>query len=381
MRGLCQKDKQVKEIICCVRNIQKAKVFLPGGFKKIVLKEIDVIKEKKRLLKEISGVDLVVNAASSRINLQILDAAYRAGVNYMDLASHHLHNPFKAEQFEFDGKFKRKGLKGLICAGIAPGISNLLIRQLAEKFDAVDGIKLRLAENMVSEDIISSWSPDLAIEELADDVPVYKKGHFVLKEPFSGEEIYDYGEPFGKMAATMICQDEQVTVPRFIKINNMDVKSGGSDIEAMKLFYRLGFFAAKPVTVGGEIIYLKDLLKKIMPPTPSPKEMMHIIRKGRINEALFGIVVEVNGRKKGKKLKVKSRLICPSIFEINKLMPGATYISYPTGLAAYLFIKALAHADFSGVLSPEGLDSKIGFAVLRDFIKKGKAKVGTENLK
>jgi len=377
---LCQKDKQIRKIICLTRNNKKAKIFLSEGLKKVVLKEIDVLKEKSRFIREISKAELVVNAASSRINLQVLEAAYQAKVNYLDLASHHLHNPFKAEQFEFDKKFKKQGLKGLICAGLAPGISNLLIQQLAADFDSINTIKLRLAEQTVSEDIISSWSPDLAIDELSDPVPVLKNGRFISKKPFSDEEIYNYPKPFGKMPATLIAQDEQITVPRFIKVRNMEAKSGGNDVELMKLFYRLGFFSEKLMMLKGAKVRLRDLLKKIIPPTPSPKEMTSIIKKGRIQEARFGIIVEINAKKHGRIKTKKNWLIMPSIFEINRKMPGATYISYPTGLAAYLFAKSLAEADFKGVIPPEGLAPGVGSKILDKFIKISATKRGQEIL-
>lgn len=181
---LLQKDAEIGKIICFVRNAQKAKEFLPDSMQKIILKEINAVKNKKLLILKIKGTDLIINAASSKINLEILDAAYKAGVNYLDLASQHLHNPFKAEQFEFDGKFKKKRLKGLICAGAAPGISNLLIAELAQKFDSIENIKLRLAEQTISSDIVSAWSPDSAVEELSEKIPVLKNSRFILKPPF-----------------------------------------------------------------------------------------------------------------------------------------------------------------------------------------------------
>jgi saccharopine dehydrogenase (NAD+, L-lysine-forming) len=365
-----QRDKEIKRIICFVRNPQKAKEFLPDGFKKVVFKKLNLVKERKKFIKNVRGVNLVINAASSKINLGILDAAYKTGVNYLDLASQHLHNSFKAEQFEFNQKFKKKGLKGLMCAGAAPGLSNLLIAKLASKFNSIENIKLRLAEQMISSDIISSWSPEMAIEELSEKIPVLKNNRFILKPPFSEEEIYDYPLPFGKISATLICQDEQLTIPLFIKTQNIDVKSGGNDIETMKLFYRLGFFSGKSRKFGKVKIRPKDILIKILPATPSPKEMVSIIEKGRIKDARFGIVVEITGKRNNRKLTKKEWLICPSIFEIQKKMPGATYISYPTGRAAYLFSKALLmEADFTGVLPPEGLNPKIRSEILKNFKK------------
>ncbi len=372
---LGQKDNQVEKITCFTRNSKKVAIFLPDGKRKISLKEINLPKDRKRLAGEIKGYDVVINAASYFLNPIIMEAAFKAGVNYLDLASA-IPEFDRAEQFKFNKKFKRKNLKALICAGVAPGISNLLVRELAEKFDSITDIKIRLAESTISQDIISSWAPDLVVEELSALIPVYKNNSFILKKPFSEEEIYEYPPPFGKMPATLLCQDELVTIPLYIKTKNLDVKSGGSDIEIMKLFYNLGLFSSKKISIHGSKIKPVELLMKIMPPTPSPQEMINILKKGRIKDAIFGIIAEIFGKKKGKKERIKRWLICPSIFEINKLMPGATYISYPTGLAAYLFMKKLKGADFSGIIPPEALDSKIGSSVLWDFIREGHIKTG-----
>ncbi len=376
---LFQKDESISQITCFVRSVKKAREFLPDGTKKIILRQMDILKERRRFVREIAVSDLIINAASSLINLQIMEAARRAGVDYLDLASGHVY-PLKAEQLDYDKKFAKRNLKGLICVGVAPGISNLLISDLAGDFDSVDTVKLRLVEHVVSQDIISSWSPELAIEELMEDVPVYKNGRFIMKKPFSEEEAYDYPPPFGKVAATLISQDEQLTIPLFIKIRNIDVKSGGGDVEPMKLLYHLGLLSKKTISAGGKKIKPLDLLKKIIPPTPSPAEMKSMIGKGRIQEARFGIAVEMTGRKSGRRLAKKSWIVCPSVFKINDLMPGATYISYPTGLAVYLFAKKLRDVEFAGVIPPEGLEAGIRSSVLSAFLKISGSRMGKKKL-
>ena len=54
----------------------------------------------------------------------------------------------------------------------------------------------------------------------------------------------------------------------------------------------------------------------------------------------------------------------PDLKEISKLFPGATYISYPTGVAAYAFFKAFKKIDNYGVFPPEALNSEIRRDVL-----------------
>jgi len=113
-----QKNPEIKEILCFVRNIEKAKEFLPDGFKKISIRKIILPEDKSKFIKNISGSDLLINAASYKINAEVMDAAFKAKVNYLDLASYFLRSPH-VEQFDFDKKFKEFNLQGLIDAGAA----------------------------------------------------------------------------------------------------------------------------------------------------------------------------------------------------------------------------------------------------------------------
>lgn len=93
-----------------------------------------------------------------------------------------------------------------------------------------------------------------------------------------------------------------------------------------------------------------------MQKTPTPEEMLKLTKEGVLEDAELGLVVDVIGYENNKKTIIKNYIIFPALKEIQKRMPGSTYISYPTGIAASSFIKIIPEIKKTGVLPPECLE-------------------------
>src|SRR5271168_5189089 len=126
------------------------------------------------------GANLIVNASPAVYNEIILRAALRLRAHYLDLNSHLARQPFKPEQFRFHKRFVAKNRAALICAGVAPGLTNLLGKRGAELLDTVDSIHIRLLESTESKDPVSTWSPEAAYDEAISRPRVYRDGKFSL---------------------------------------------------------------------------------------------------------------------------------------------------------------------------------------------------------
>lgn len=61
----------------------------------------------------------------------------------------------------------------------------------------------------------------------------------------------------------------------------------------------------------------------------------------------------------GKNICIKNYVIFPTIKEITRKFPGATYISYPTGVCATAFVKNLNKIKNYGVFPPECLEKNV----------------------
>lgn len=133
----------------------------------------------------------------------------------------------------------------------------------------------------------------------------------------------------------------------------------------------LVFFYDRPVLVDGTQVIPVNLFKEIAPSVPSPKEMIRLVKDGVIEEAYFACLVEVIGKEDGKKIKIRNFAKFPDIKRVCEIFPGATYISYPTGLAAYTFVMALNSLNKYGVFPPEALDKHTRKELLLELENKG----------
>ena len=101
------------------------------------------------------NVDLIMNAVDPIFDETIFDAAYKARVNYMDMAmtlsKPHKFDPLRKTgvklgdyQFERAAKWEKKELLALVGMGIEPGVADVFAKY-AEKhlFDEIDEIGVR----------------------------------------------------------------------------------------------------------------------------------------------------------------------------------------------------------------------------------------------
>ena len=337
---LLSKEKTIERIVCASRNLNKARQFIvPRG--KISLRQLDASKISD-IVAAASGMNLIINASLSVYNEKILESALAAGVNYQDLCSH-LADLKTPEQLKFHEPFRRAGLVGMINTGVSPGITNLLARNAVDRLERVDEIKIRTIEEQTADELVFSWSPKETFDEITAPPLIYDHGRYRFTKLFGDPEDFDFPAPFGTSRVISIYGDEISTLPRYIKVKKVTYKSCGSDLEAAKSLYAL----------------VRSDPKAKLPPLPTPGQMIRMIREGRIKNAFFLSVVDVVGKKTGRKVKIRSVAKYPDIKQISRIIPGATYLSYPTGSAAAAFTSCFSKIKTGGIYPPEALPAAI----------------------
>ncbi len=353
-----EKERNIEKVVCVSNNPKRAKEFIRTSKKiKLLAKKIDASKTEQ-ISKVAGGFDLIVNASLANFNESIIKAALQIRANYLDLCSY-LKDNKTAEQLKYHNSFKKAKLLALVNAGIAPGITNILAAEGKDKLSSIDEIKLRSVEEQKASQLIFAWSPESALYELMSSPLVFKNGQFTETEVFGDCERYEFPAPIGKKRVVSIYGDEIATIPLFIKAKNVDCKDCGTDIDFAGALSHLGLFSEKPIKYKEESIVPVDFFQEIAPSVPSPREMVKMMKKGVIEEALYMAVVEITGKQGGKKMKIKNTVIYPNLEEIMKKMPGATYISYPTAVSVASFIKVFPKIKKYGVFPSEALSSKI----------------------
>jgi saccharopine dehydrogenase-like NADP-dependent oxidoreductase len=371
---LLSKEKFVSDGICLDRNVKRAKKFLgKEGFK---VEKVDA-RDAKELSKKLKDCDWVINALPTAYysmgkevlwNPRIMKVAMKNGINYYDLACFGGKST-TAEQLYFQKKFEKEKLLAIINAGASPGLTNLLARENADELDHVEKITIRTLEEQEGSEFILPWSKEEMLDMVCD-VLVYVNKRFRFKEPFSEVSAYEFPPPFKRMYCYLISNDEVYTIPHFISTRYLDVKNAGSDIETLRTLYRLGIFEDKPVHFRRMKILPKDFIYSILPDVPTSKEMVGIVKKGVLENGFFGVFVETLGKVVGKKVLVKSYTVFPSQKMINDILPGATYITYPTGVCAIAFLKAIYKRKMQGVLPPEAFNKKIREKIVEELEKR-----------
>src|ERR1700746_3819778 len=137
-------ERQGHTVWCGARDPERARRFL-GRRSSSTVAGVNA-RNLRAIVKAAKHVQLLVNASASVFNEIVLRAALRLRSHYMDLSSHLTRNPFKAEQFRYAKRFAEKKRVALINAGVAPGLTNLLVKRAAEMLDEPHSVHIRLYE-------------------------------------------------------------------------------------------------------------------------------------------------------------------------------------------------------------------------------------------
>lgn len=344
--------RQGHTVWCGDRDIERAKRFLGKN------SEIEVVQANARNIWSIvrggRGAHLVVNASPAVFNEIVMRAALRLRAHYIDLNAHLTKNPFRPEQFRFGKKFEAKNRAALVCAGAAPGLTNLLAKRASEMLDSVESIQFRLYESTESRDPVSTWSPDVAYDAAISRPRIYRDGRFQLAKRFTEREKFSFARPIGAAPVYLAAQDEVCMVPYAIDLLNVDAKIGGNDFERLRRWYK-----------QGRLNRSQGLVRKRFPAPPTPRQVARLIRAGILENARFAAAVLVKGTKGEEQLQIRWDVSFPTLYQIRARGLVATPISYATAHLAALFIKNFPKA-FSGVAGPEVLPRETRKAILSD---------------
>ena len=168
-------------------------------------------------------------------------------MNYQDFSS----DDWQIEQLKFDADFKKLGLKALINASAAPGVTNLITAELASGLKRIEHIKIRLLVDVSSDVPFTAWAKSIFFDQIWTKPLTWEFDKMEIKNNFSEEEKYNFPEPHLNQKCWLLSQEEIGTIPKYIKTKHADLKAGGSEIELARTLFKLGLFEKKPTKIGG----------------------------------------------------------------------------------------------------------------------------------
>jgi hypothetical protein len=333
--------RQGHHVSCGDRDPIRAHDFLGEGSGSI-LQKVNA-RNLSSVVEAAKGCHLLINTCPAFLNKIIMRAALRLGVHYLDTASHLRTNPFRPEQFYFDRHFREKRRYALIHAGVAPGLTNLLVAQAAAGLDELYKAEVRIFEDTASDNPISQWSAESSFDEAVSRPRVYREGRFSFGIRFGERERFRFPPPIGLVGVVLAAQDEVTTLPRVLCFKSVDAKIGGTDIDRLRRWHR-----------QGKLTRSRGFSSIRFPATATPRTMIKLVRKGILHNARFALAVLVYGQKQSQPCLIRWDALSPSLFQLRRRTLAYSPIAWSTAHLVAMFIKHMPH-DLVGVHVPEAL--------------------------
>jgi len=179
--------------------------------------------DRQALTLALDGVALLVNAASYRLNLAVMDACLAAGCGYIDLGGlYHV----TARQLELDEAFAAQGLLAVLGCGAGPGKTNVMAMRAAAGLDEVHAV--RCASAGLDADPPAGLSTPYALATLMDELTippiVVRDGEAREVAPLSPGGPIAFPAPIGDRESIHTLHSEVLTLPRTLGAADCDFR-------------------------------------------------------------------------------------------------------------------------------------------------------------
>ncbi len=273
----------MEQMVLADYNVKRAREVQKklGQNKRFPVEFIDASKKSEivKLAKKYK-VDMIMNAVDPIFNEQIFDAAYAAGVTYMDMAmtlsTPHAKDPFNKcgvklgdYQFAKAKDWKKKKLLALVGIGVEPGMADVFARYAADHlFDEIEELGIRDGANIAIEgyEFAPNFSIWTTIEECLNPPVIWENGKWFTTAPFSEPEVFDFPE-IGPVEIVNVEHEEVLLMPRWVKTKRATFKYGLGDqfIGVLKTLHMLGLDNKEKITVKGVQVAPRDVVAACLP--------------------------------------------------------------------------------------------------------------------
>jgi saccharopine dehydrogenase (NAD+, L-lysine forming) len=319
--------------------------------------------------------DIVVNACDPRCNPPIFDAAFLAGVHYLDMAMHvsepHPERPFSEvgvllgqRQLDDGPKWEERGQLALVAMGVEPGLSDVFARYAADHlFSRVDEIGVRDGSDIEvsGHHFAPTFSIWTTIEECLNPPIVYERERgWYTTEPFSGSEVFDFPAGIGELRCVNVEHEEVVLMPRWLDVGKVTFKYGLGDefIDVLQTLNKLGLDSTRPVRVRGVEVSPRDVVAALLPDPAKLGEHMD----GRTCAGTLVRGLGVDGRPR----EVYLHHVVDNAWSMRT--SGHQAVVWQTAVNPVVALEALATGAWhgTGVLGPEAFPSDPYLDLLND---------------
>lgn len=352
VRTLVESNK-VSEVVIADINAERAgKIAESVGEEKVKFIHTDVFNPED-IKKAIRGCDVVLNTTGPfyKFVKTILTAVIECRLNYVDVCDD---VDVTCDILKMDNDAQKADITVLIGMGSSPGVTNLLAKfasdTLLDSTEAIDIYHAHGGEPFEGKGVIGHRFHCMSI-----DVPMFLDGKLTTVKFFEPDGIalrekVDFYRLGKNITVYPYPHPEQVTLPRFIKVNQVTNKGTVLPEEYYELtmnIHRLGMSDKEPLLVKGQTVVPYDFAIAYI-----IREREKILKRTNFGAQRGCLKIVVSGKKNGKKRK-----FIFSIASENQALGEGTGI--PAAIAVLLMLDG--KITKKGVLPPEGCINPLDF--------------------
>jgi saccharopine dehydrogenase-like NADP-dependent oxidoreductase len=291
--------------------------------------------------RSLAGAAVVVNCAPYRLNLGVMQAALRAGVDYVDLGG--LFHTTRW-QLRLDREFREAGRLAVLGMGSAPGITNLLAVVAAEGLTRVDAVRVYNGGadfTRYDAQVAFGFSPVTILDEITEPAMVFTEGRFEAAAPLSLGERFRFG--LGPQEVHAVLHSEVATLPRFFRSRGVQecaflLAHDPVLLERLKLLVDLGLTDTQPGSAG---VAPRDVLLEAFRRLPKPPAFI---------DDRDEVAVVVEGSDDHGPVKVRA-----SMLALPQRRPPLSAVARDTGFPPAIVARMIADGTIAarGVKAPE----------------------------
>jgi saccharopine dehydrogenase (NAD+, L-lysine-forming) len=358
-----QVPEYFKEIIVASKNVEKCEA-IKKAIREKYGRDISVDRVDADDVNDIVEVinrhkpDIVINLALTYHDLNIMEACLITGVHYLDTASYEALEEAHYEyswQWAYDGKFKERGIMGILGCGFDPGATNAFAAYAQKHlFDEINYLDI-LDCNGGSHGLpfATNFNPELNIREVLQKGRYWEEGRWIetpsIIENDSIHFSFNYPE-VGPRESYLINHEELESLViniRGIRRARFWMTFSESYLTHLRVLKNVGLTRIDPVDYEGKKVIPLRFLKNLL---PSPLSL----GKRYKGKTVIGNVM--TGRKDGKVITKYIYNVCDH--EEAYKETGVHAIAYTAGVPAMIGAMMLLSGEWQkeGVFNVEQLD-------------------------
>ena len=213
VRDLAVSDEVKRMLLLDVDADRAMAVAQAHGAGRAVSRRVDA-RDAAQLVAALDGVDVVVNSASYRLNLEVMQACLAARCHYLDLGGLYW---MTQRQLELGPEFERAGLLAVLGIGSSPGKTNLMALRGVRELDGapVESVEVAAAGRDREARADGRLRPPYALQTLLDELRmepvVLRDGRAEHTAPLADGGVVDYGPPIGEAPTILTLHSELAT--------------------------------------------------------------------------------------------------------------------------------------------------------------------------